>query len=420
VIDLLRRNRDFRALFSAQVISFMGDWFATVALLGLVLEVTHSDVAASAIFISQTLPSFLATPLAGPAADRFDRRRLMVLVSSVQVVAAATFLLVGAGRVWLAFVAQGSIAFLGAFFAPASGASVPNLVEPEDLPTATAIMSSTWGAMLAIGSGLGGVFTVAFGRKAAFVADALTFIVAAILIASIRRPLSAASSDNTRAESRRERMRPLRDTAEAVRHARAHPTVAALLMSKMGFGLGGAIAGLLPILATRRFGAGDGGIGALLAARGVGVVAGPWLARRFTASVERILVTCGVASLVYGLCYLFVPSTPVLAAAAILVFLAHLGGGAQWTLSTYGLQVTTPDALRGRILAADFALVTFTLTLSYFLSGTASTRFGPEPVMRTLALVSLAWGTAYLLLTRRIRQEAGVGGIGGVPRSEAR
>src|SRR5437764_10957973 len=103
----------------------MGDWFASVALLGLVLDLTHSDLAASLVFVSQTLPSFLMTPLAGPAADRFNRRTLMVVVSVVQVGAALCLLLVGRGTVWLAFAAQGSVSALAAFFQPASQAALP-------------------------------------------------------------------------------------------------------------------------------------------------------------------------------------------------------------------------------------------------------------------------------------------------------
>ena len=92
-MNLLRRNRDFRYVFIAQVVSYLGDWFATVALLGLVVHETHSDAAASLVFVAQTLPSFLMTPLAGPAADRFNRRTLMVTVSVVQSGAALMFLL---------------------------------------------------------------------------------------------------------------------------------------------------------------------------------------------------------------------------------------------------------------------------------------------------------------------------------------
>lgn len=101
-IALLRRNRDLRALFLAQVISFAGDWFAFVALVGLVLDLTGSDLAGSQVFVATILPTFLASSLVGPAVDRFDRRRLMVGVSIAQAALALLLLAVGPGRAWLA------------------------------------------------------------------------------------------------------------------------------------------------------------------------------------------------------------------------------------------------------------------------------------------------------------------------------
>ena len=123
--------------------------------------------------------------------------------------------------------------------------------------------------------------------------------------------------------------------------------------------------GMLALLATGPFDSADGGTGLLLGARGLGVVAGPFIARRLLArrSPRRsvmagtaVLLTCGAAGLVYAAGYLVVGTAPVLAVAVAGALLAHLGGGAQWTLSTYGLQSAVPDYIRGRVFAADFAL----------------------------------------------------------------
>lgn len=130
MLALLRRNRDLRFLFGAQVVSFLGDWFADVALLGLVLDLTDSDLAAAGILIAGFFPSFLVTPLTGAAADRFDRRRLVVVASSLQVVAALTFLLVGEGTVWIAFAGRAMVAVLAAFVVPAVSAAIPTSSTP--------------------------------------------------------------------------------------------------------------------------------------------------------------------------------------------------------------------------------------------------------------------------------------------------
>jgi MFS family permease len=410
VISLLRRNGDFRAVFLAQIVSFCGDWFATVAMLGLVHDRTGSSIATSAVFVVQMLPAFLLSPIAGTAADRFDRRTLMIGVSLLQAASAALFLAALHGPVAFAFVAQGLISGLGAFFLPASQAAMPNLVDAEDLKIATVMMSSTWGAMLAVGAAVGGAFTVAFGRDAAFVADCVSFLVAAALIISVRRPTQEV------AERVRGRIRPVADTVETFRYARTNPLVAALLSSKLGFGLGSGTMAMLPLLASGPFHSGDSGTGILLGARGLGVVVGPFIAnwllarRAGRSAMHGILLVCGTAGLVYAAGYLVVGIAPVLAIAAAGALVAHLGGGAQWALSTYGLQSAVPDYIRGRVFAADFALVTVSMSLSLLVSGALAEVTGPRPPTLLLAVVGALWSGVYLTLTRPLRRKEAAAG----------
>ncbi|HVW31202.1 MAG TPA: MFS transporter, partial [Acidimicrobiia bacterium] len=82
----------------------------------------------------------------------------------------------------------------------------------------------------------------------------------------------------------------------------------------------------------------------------------------------------------------------------------HLGGGAQWTLSTYGLQTAVPDHIRGRVFATDFALVTLSMSLSVMASGALAEVTGPRLPTGLLAVVSCLWGCAYLALTRSLRR----------------
>ena len=400
--SLFRRNGQFRRLICAQLISYAGDWFAAVAAIGLLLDQTGSDLLASLFWVAQSLPIFLMGPIAGPVADRFDRRKVLILASFGQSLVALLFLVAGAGLPWMVFVAQGGVAALGAFFGPASQAGVANLAEEEDLPTATAMMASTWGAMLAVGAALGAGFTVLFGRNAAFVADAASFAVAGLLVLSIRRPMQAPPGDGPV-----ERMRPFRDTAVALRHARRHLPTMALLGSHVGFALGSGVVGMLAVLAADRFGAGDGGTGLLLAARGAGVLLGPLVVRRLARrGIHGVLLACGLTSVFYGVFYLGVAASPWLLLAALGVLIAHLGGGAQWSLTTYGLQMLTPDALRGRIFAADFSLVTLAMSVSLLAGGLLGGVIGPAPTIAVIATVSIVFGAGFLVLTRSIRAEA--------------
>src|SRR5262245_48879758 len=325
MLAMLRSNRDLRTLFVAQVVSYLGDWFCYVALLGLVNDLSGSSLLVALVFVSQALPGFLMAPVAGAAADRFDRRRIIVTVSCVQAVAAVVLLTVGPGRVWLAFLAQATIAAFGAFVIPASQAAVPNLARnDEELRKATALFGSTWGAMLAIGAAIGGGFAALFGRDAAFIADAASFVLAATLVSTIRRPMQQARE---RAEHRP--LRPLADMKDGLHYAKEDPVLLALLSSKATFGLGAGTVSILAVLVTTDFAGGDGATGLLLAMRGLGVGLGPIIAARLIGpSMSRLLRLCGVAGLAFGACYLGVSVAPSLAFAALFVLLAHLGGGA--------------------------------------------------------------------------------------------
>jgi predicted MFS family arabinose efflux permease len=170
---------------------------------------------------------------------------------------------------------------------------------------------------------------------------------------------------------------------------------------------------MLAILATDKFGTGDGGTGLLLAARGVGVVAGPVFAGRIarTSDVPGILRVCAISCISYGITYALVGQSPTLAVALVLVLIAHLGGGAQWTLSTIGLQITTPDEMRGRIMAADFALATLSMTVSYSLAGVMESFIGVSGVLAMFGAFGVLWGLFYLRLTRSLRAELDAGPV---------
>jgi MFS family permease len=403
VIELLRRNRDFRMLWMASVVSLGGDWFATVALIGRITDLGKGTwitpaVAAALVFVCLMLPSFLVTPIAGPLADRFDRKQIMIAASVLQAVAALLFLLPTRSTIWLAFVAQALVATLAGFFSPASQASLANLVSKEELPKAGSLLGTTWGAMLALGSWAGAWFSTQFGRNAAFIANAASFLLAAFIITRIK--------GRTRAEGTvRQRMRPIADTAAALRFARTNRPLFYLLFSKGGFGLASGIVGLLTSLASTRFNGGDGTLGLLLGGRGVGVVLGPIIAGRLGASneVSGILRACGLSCMVYGSMYFLVGHAPYLWLAFVLTALAHLGGGTQWTLSTYGLNANTPDEFRGRIGSADFALVSLSMSISFVAGAFLDRRFGTTAAFTTLSIVSIAWGMLYLKATNTIR-----------------
>ncbi|HEX2052213.1 MAG TPA: MFS transporter [Actinomycetota bacterium] len=395
---LLAANPDFRKLWAAQLVSLGGDWFTTVALLGLVLELTGSALSSGIILAASILPSFVLAPVAGSFADRFDRRKIMIATDLMRMVLALGMLLVRSPEtVWVGILCLAAMSSLAAFFFPASGASLPNLVAPEDLAAANTLTSASWGTMLAVGAALGGFVAATLGRDAAFLLDAASFLVSALLVLRIKANFSEGSTRSAAVDGGGRSIR------DGLAYARSDRRITALLASKGGFGLGVGVVALLPLLATDVFGTGDEGIGILFAARGLGALLGPFLVVGYVRDDDRRLLVALAWSIgLYGLSYLLLSAAPNLAVAAAIAVVAHLGGGAQWVLSTYGLQRIAPDYVRGRILALDLGVVSLTISLSSLAAGRLGDMGHPRAVMAALALCEIVYALIFAFFTRRM------------------
>lgn len=409
-LSLLRRNGDFRSLYIASFISLGGDWFLIVALLGLALEVTGSAVSAAILIAAQEIPFFLMSPVGGVLSDRLNRKWLMVACDAARAVLCVGFLFVqDEGTIWVAYLLLAGISSFAAVFDPASSAAFPNLVEPRDLGPANALFGSLWGTMLAVGAALGGIVAAAFGRETAFLVDAASFAVSGLLIARIRGRFAEERTEKPEANV-------VRATMETVRYARRDHRVLALLGVKAGFGLGAGVLVLISVFAVSEFDSGDVGIGILMAARGVGALIGPFLGRWLAGPDDRRLFTAiGLALATFGLGYAATGLMPSLVLAATTISVAHLGGGAQWTLSSYGLQRVVPDRIRGRIFAFDAALITLTLSVSALVTGWTAQAYGAPPTAVVLGAVAVAWAGVWTWLTTDVRRAAMIEGCGPPP-----
>ena len=410
-LSLLRRNRDFRRVYLSSVISLGGDWFLLVALFGLVLDLTHgSPLALSFLFAAQDLTYFLVSPFAGVLVDRLDRKRVMIGADIARAVLCLGFLFARTdGLVWIVYPLLAVMACFSAAFEPASAAALPNLVDDDDLATANALSGSLWGTMLAVGAAIGGVVTAVLGRDVAFAVDAVSFVGSALLITRVQRSFQ---------EARGERApEPLGEAAkETVRYARRDHRVLALLVVKFGWGLAGGVLVLIPLLAKGRFHAGEVGIGLLLGARGVGALIGPFIGRAALGSKDRrLFLAIGIALGVFGIGYALLGIVPSLLLAMLVVALAHTGGGAQWMLSSYGLQKIVPDHIRGRIFAFDGMLVTLTFGTSSVLTGWLAETFDPRTTAVAMGAVAVVWAAVWMWLTTDVRRATLMDGCGGPP-----
>jgi MFS family permease len=380
------------------VISLGGDWFLFVAVGSLVLDATGTAISVGLLVLAQDLPVFFATPWAGWLADHMDRRRLMIACDLARVGICVAFWFVGPSNLWLAYLLLAVLAVFSAVFDPASSAAMPNLVEPEDLPVANAMSGSLWGTMLAVGAAAGGAVAAAFGQDAAFGVDAASFLVSAWLLGGIRRPFAEATPQA------HERVAVLEATRETARYARADHRVLALISVKFGFGLAGGVLALIVVLAKDVFAGGEVGFGILLAGRGVGALIGPFIGHRLAGpGHRRLLPVIALALAVFGVGYVAVGAAPSLWVAALAVMVAHLGGGAQWVLSSFGLQRIVPDRIRGRVFSFDYALITLTFSASAVAATLLADALGARAATQIVGAVAFLWSATWWFLIRGVR-----------------
>jgi MFS family permease len=380
-VGLLRRNRDFRLLWLGQIVSQLGDWFDTIAVMAIVLRLTGSGRAVGLIFVTRFLPSVFVSPLSGVIADRFSRRKIMIASDLARALVVLGFLLVRRPeQVWMIYALTVLQLTFSTFFEPAKSAAVPSVVEAREIVAANAITSVTWSVMLTLGAAVGGLVAGWFGTDAAFVIDSITYLASAALIAGIRLPK----------RPKRERTRltvakalGITDTLEGFAYVRERPRLVAYLAVKPGWGLGGGIMTLLAVFGEKVFpirGSAALGIGALYTARGIGTAFGPLLARRVGGETRRAMqASIGLAFLVAGAFYFAFGVSPALAVALVVLALAHAGGSVLWVASTALLQISVEDQFRGRVFAAELALMTLAMAASNYATGEMLDRFGLSP-----------------------------------------
>jgi predicted MFS family arabinose efflux permease len=381
----------------------MGDWFNVVALFSLLLELTGKGEAVAVVLLARFLPMFFIGPAAGVLADRISRRAILVTTDLLRAGLVLCLLFVRRpDQVWIAYTVTVAHALCSAFFEPAQQATFPNLVRSDDLVLAGTLENSLWSATLAVGSSAAGALLALFGRDAAFVCDAASFLGSALLLRGLPE-VRAKRLDAQSLQSAVEAQAPnpvgwinllgLADLREGARYVARHARVRALLIAKSCFGLTlGGVLVLLAVFGERVFARGGGaGIATLWTARGIGSFLGPFVAFRLAGHDERGLrrgILWSFVALV--ICYCGFAGSPDLWVAAGFLAVANAAGSTLWTYGSALLQRIVPDQVRGRVAAAEMGGMVLSMSTSTWLVGHLLDRgVAPRALMAACGLVAL-------------------------------
>ena len=377
-VRLVRQNRNFRRLWSAQIISEIGDWFYSLAIYSLLLQLTGHASSVALALVLQVIPQTLFGPLSGIVNDRIRRKWVMIATDLARAVIVFSMLAVRSrGMVWLVYPLLFAESVMWAFFEPARTAAIPNVTTSEDLILANTLSSTTWSLNLVAGAALGGVALALLGYNASFILNSVSFLGSALLISRMHfdEPHTAGFA--------KLRIRDLMDYSpvlEGLRYVRRDRRLFATVLVKTGLAQMGVSWVLFTVMGQRVFpfrAAGLDpqrgavlGMSVLMGARGLGALFGPLGAARWAGHREsRLRQGILMGFLAVGLGYAMLGVAGSLWAACLWVILGHCGGSTVWVFSTTLLQLNTDDKFRGRVFSAELGLSMITLAVGAYATG---------------------------------------------------
>jgi MFS family permease len=377
-LQLLRGNPNFRRLWLAQIVSEIGDWFYTLSIYTLLLQLTGHASSVALALVLQVLPQTFIGPTAGVVNDRLRRKHVMIAADLVRCGVVLAMLLVRSrSMVWLVYPLLLAETIMAGFFEPARSAVIPNIAARGEVLIANTLSSATWSVNLLIGASVGGVVAAFFGRDAVFILNALSFLASAVLIGGMHF-----------AEPHAESAAPLRPrdlvdfspVLEGIRYIRNHRTLLPTVFAKAGELMIGPSWVIFTVLGAHEFAvhwrnvdAARGamlGMSILLGGRGLGALVGPLVSARWAGRSDRRLqlgILFGYLTVAIG--YGALGSSRTVWMAAACAMLAHMGGSTVWVFSTTLLQLHTEDRFRGRVFSADLGFSMLTIAAGAYLCG---------------------------------------------------
>jgi MFS family permease len=392
---------DFRSVWLAGLVSDAGDWMLLVALPIVVYSLTGSALETSFAFLAELAPGVLLAPVAGKLADVVDRRSLMLAVTLLQAAALLPLLLVhghsGLGLVYGVIVAQ---AVLSTFFDPAKNALLPTLLPADELVSGNSLVALNNGLGRLAGGPLGGLLLAAGDLRTIVVADAVSFLIAAWLLA--RLPTTGARSDGAPGAH-----------ADAVPSRRGF--LAALHGREIRFGLlvafvaeiaQGIFVVLFIVFVARRLHGGSGEIGLLRGIQAVGAIGAGLVLSVAGRAGSAARMTAG-AALVFGLLDLAVWNASAVTTAVPVYIALFIAVGAPGVVMETGLisllQVSSAEAERGRVFGALTFVSSAGQAVGMLAAGILAGPVGLMPMLNAQACLYLAAGLLALraLVPRR-------------------
>ena len=364
----LRRHRDFRFLYAAQSVSFLGSMVTYVALPYQMFQLTGSSLAVGLLGVAELVPLLFTAFVGGALADTVDRRR-MVLVTDVGLAlgsgALALTALVEQPPVWPLYLIAGFMSALNGLQRPSLDALTPRLVDSDEIPAAAALAMFRGSVGMIAGPALGGALLASTGLATTYLFDVLTYAVSFFAIRMIRAVVPPESEESPS----------LRSVLEGFRYARSRQELIGTYVVDFVAMVFGMPLALFPALAGTL--GGPRALGLLYGAPAAGALVAS-LTSRWTPRVHRHGLAVMLAAAAWGLAIIGFGFTERLVPALALLALA---GGADAVSGIFRMTLwnqTIPDALRGRLAGIEMLSYMSGPLLGHAEAGIVAAAFGVQ------------------------------------------
>ena len=402
ILDLLRTNRNYRRLWTGQVVSEVGDHFNNIAVLSLALAHTGSGMSAALVMLSRAIPAVMAGPLAGVVLDRLNRKYVMILSDLLRAVLALGFILaVARPGNWIIYAFSALLMLASPFFTSGRSAILPTITTHDELHAANSITQVTGWLTLTIGAATGGLTVSRFGYKWAFVLNALSFVVSAWCISGLKAKTGSFQVERA-VLSENDVVRPWQEYAQGLRYMRATPLILGIALVGVGWATGGGAAQVLfSLFGELVFHRGPEGIGIIWSCAGLGLLVGGiiafFLARKL--SFENYKTTIVICYLIHGGSYVVFSQMRNFGLALLFIGLSRGAVAISSVLNQGQLLRHVDNRFRGRVFSTVESLQWSVMMLSMGAAGVASTFTNPRVIGMWAGIASsmtaIFWGWAH-------------------------
>ncbi|QOR68140.1 MFS transporter [Cytobacillus suaedae] len=367
--SILKQEKKYTRFLTSVFISGVGDWFHSIAVFSLLMHLSNTSIALGITMALRVLPHLLFGPIGGLLADRFSKKKILVICDLVQALAAFSLIFVSTAEdIWMIYVSTFILMSATAIQMPTRSSSIPLLVKKENILKANSLHSTAFGIMMVLGSMLGGIVTAILESNLAFGVNAITLVIAGLIMLTTRFPKHEHAETDEKFSFKQYKV--------VFPFIRKVPIIQLVLIYYVIWAIGGGVMNLIPnVFAFEVYGLENVGVGILYACFGIGQILGGYLSPYFEKWPKQAIA---IGFLIEGIAYTFFSFTPNIIVGGLMLIIALTGVSVGNTFVGTMVMQYIPEKYLGRLFSIIYTIVNVVLGTTMILTGALLAKIAPE------------------------------------------